>query len=640
MKRLLIITVLAALISVPLPALSAEMGSSGGYDLDRLLRQAENSFSLSENDAVFLLSRELTEITESGDLRTVVHTVVRIESRSSVRSYADLRIPYNSANSEFTTLKLRTWRDGRWWPDADKISETAVVQTLPAAVAEASDYNSMREIMLLHDGVELPCVMETEYRITERGGAERAPGGFEIFALNDPAVLVERIISVPAGTTLRFSSGHGAGEPEIRETGGRTEYIWRVENIDRLGSPRISAPSSCAPFIVWSAAADWKELGSQVSKRFDEAASLSTALADTVREITETEPSDAAEARAVLEYINRNTRSIHYHPGFWFPSPRPATRVWDTAYGHSLDRAAIAAAMLREAGLEAHLMLLSANNTAFQNEVPQAEAFDRILLKIEGGNFTGYYDPAGGKLHEGITALYGKTVWIPAEKRAPELFSGPESGSEPGRYRLSVNLARNGAGGWEGAGFVHTSGVFCSYENMAGPGGKALSYIDRLAGSVFPGAEGYQFSPEVFGRDKVQAEFKLRIESVTRDQNGRIRLILGEKPAGGVMANLPSSLHPAHSGRTSPVILPSAMVQSILIRIETGELKPVRIPENIEITNGAGSFTISAEHGDGSITIHRQLRLDNHRVPAGNWPLLRELLLEETGIQGRTIILE
>ena len=639
MKRLLIITALAALISLPMPALCAEMGISGGYDLDRLLEQAENSFSFSENDAVFLLSREMTEITESGNLETVVHTVVRIGSRSSIRSYADLRIPYNSANSEFTTLKLRTWMDERWWPDPQKISQTAVVYTLPPAVAQASDYNSMREIMLLHDGVELPCVMETEYRITERGGAERVPGGFEILALNDPAVLVERIVSVPAGTDLKFSSGNGAGEPEIRKAGGRTEYIWRAENIDRLGSPRISAPSSYAPYMVWSAEGSWEELGRKVSEKFDEAASLNAALADTVREITEAEPSDAAEARSILEYIIRNTRSIHYHPGFWFPSPRPATRVWETAYGHALDRAVIAAAMLREAGLKAHLMLLSDENSVFQNEVPQAEAFDRIMLKVEGGSFTGFFDPAGGKLHEGINNLYGKTVWIPEAESAPELFSGPEGGADPSVYRLSINLARD-EGGWEGTGFIHTSGLFCSYHNMAGPGGKGSSYIDRLAGTILTGAEGYQFSPEVLDREQAQAEFKIRIESATRDHNGRIRLILGEKPDGGIMSNLPSSLHPAHNSRTSPVILPSGMFQSITVRIETGGLKPVRLPESRKIENGAGSFNLSAEQEEGYITIRRELRLDKEMIPAGSWPLLRELLLEETDARARTVIME
>jgi len=639
MKRLLIITILAALIFLPMPVLCAEMGSSGGYDLDRLLEQAESSFSLSENDAVFLLSRELTEITKNGDLKTVVHTVVRIGSRSSIRSYADLRVPYNTENSEFATVKLRTWMDNRWWPDPGKISETAVVHTLPPAVAQASDYNSMREVMLLHDGVELPCVMETEYRISERGGAERVRGGFEILALNDPAVLVERIVSVPAGTDLKFSSGNGAGEPEIRKTGGRTEYIWRVENIDRLGSPRISAPSSYAPWMTWSVAGGWKDLGRKVSEKFDEAAALSSALADTVREITELKPSDAAEARAVLEYINRNTRSIHYKTGFWFPSPRPAMRVWNTAYGHALDRAVIAAAMLREAGLNTDLMVLSDDNSPLQTEVAQAEAFDRILLKVEGGNFTGFYDPAGGKLHEGMTALYGKTVWIPEEGNSPELFSGSKGGADLSVYRLSINLGRD-EGGWKGTGFIHTSGLFCLYDNMAGPGAKGSSYIDLLAGTTLSGAEGYQFSPEVLNREQVQAEFKLRIESSTRDQNGRIRLILGENPAGGVMANLPSSLHLAHNSRTSPVILPSEMVQSVLIRIETGDLKSVRLPENREIENGAGSFNLSAEQEEGYITIRRELRLDKEMIPAGSWPLLRELLLEETDARGRTLILQ
>ncbi|MBD3178831.1 MAG: DUF3857 domain-containing protein, partial [Candidatus Latescibacteria bacterium] len=246
MKLSAFIAVSALLILIPSVIFTAEMGESGGYDLDSLLEKAEKDFELSENDAVFLLKRKNVEVTPSGDLKSTIHTVVRIATRSSIRSYADLRVPYNSATSSFKTIKLRTWNDGRWWPDSEEISETAVVHTTPAAVASASDYASMREVMLLHDGVELPCVMETEYQIIERGGAGKMPGGFEIFPQNDPAMVVEYSVTLPAGRDLKFSSGNGAPPPEQERSDGRKKYIWKMERVNRLGSPRIDNRSSYA----------------------------------------------------------------------------------------------------------------------------------------------------------------------------------------------------------------------------------------------------------------------------------------------------------------------------------------------------------------------------------------------------------
>jgi len=640
MRRILPVTLIAIIMFVPLPVISAEMGISGGYDLDRLLEESRNSFNFSENDAVFLLHRKDFRITSGGDLVTRVHTVIRISSRSSIRSYADLRIPYNSANSQFRTIKLRTWRDGEWHPDSEKISETAVVQTLPSAVARASDYSSMREVMLLHDGVELPCVIETEYQIVEKGAAEDLPGGFEIFPQRDPAMVVEYSVTVPTGTILRHKTGGGAGGPARDESDNGTRFAWRMERIDRLGSPEIGNKASFSPYLVWSTAKDWKTLGEWINSGFYSAAALNSALSDTVSGIVEYKPGTASKARAVLKFVNRNIRGINYNPGFWIHAPREAVRVWETGYGHSLDRAVIAAAMLREAGLGADLIFFSSNPDALDNRVPQLEVFDKAVLRVTDTGFAGFYDPDNGEFMEGINPLYGRGVWNPGSNNPPGLYPEPGSPASSGGYRLDLTITPSGDNGWEGTGFLDMNGVFCPYGSMVGGGGKAVSFIDGLVKSVLPAAEGFEFNPEEFSRNRVAASFRFRIDSDITDDMGRTAFVLDEKPAGGIMEKLPSGLRLCHSSRTSPVILPSRMKQIIRVRIKTGRLAGIHIPGNREITNSAGEFSLSVDEDKGWINVRRELRLDSTEVHPGDWPLLRALLLEETDRGGRTILLK
>ena len=328
------------------------MGTSRGHDLDALWAQAQNTFDLKAHDAILLLESRHETILEGGGRRTVVHRVVWIGTPPGLRDHADLRIPWNSAVSTFKVHVLRTWREGRWWPHESNVSPTAVVETLPGAVAMADDYTTMRETMLLHDGVELPCIMETAYEIEEQPGAA-GYDGFFVMQRRDPAVLSELKINIPDDVSLHIRGYNGAPVPE--KAGGEREaiHIVTMENLERLGSPRIADPAVYAPCVSWSTWGGWTEIKDAVMSSFDEAAVLGPELADLVKGPLQNEPSDAARARKAVELVDKYTRSIHYDSRYWQFSPRPASRTFVTAYGHALDRAVLASAMFRKAGLKA-----------------------------------------------------------------------------------------------------------------------------------------------------------------------------------------------------------------------------------------------------------------------------------------------
>ena len=122
--------------------LAESMGISSGHDLDKLWAKAKDQFDLKSQDAVLLLESRNVEVLENGDLATRIHRVVWIGTGTGIRGYADLRVPYNLSVSKIKVIKLRTWRDDRWWPDQSEISPTAVVETVPHALALADDARS------------------------------------------------------------------------------------------------------------------------------------------------------------------------------------------------------------------------------------------------------------------------------------------------------------------------------------------------------------------------------------------------------------------------------------------------------------------------------------------------------------------
>ena len=110
-RRSLVITTIftaALLMLAAIPLYANTMGSSDGYDLDALWTRAQNTFDLTEHDAVLLLESRAVTIGSTGSHVTRVHRVVWIGTARGIRAHADLRIPYNSATSALTVKSLRT----------------------------------------------------------------------------------------------------------------------------------------------------------------------------------------------------------------------------------------------------------------------------------------------------------------------------------------------------------------------------------------------------------------------------------------------------------------------------------------------------------------------------------------------------
>lgn len=631
-------TALLAAFAIQLNA--ATMGISGGYDLDALWSQAREQYELSGHDAVLLLESRRVSISTGGDLLTRVHRVVWIGTEVGIDDYADLRIPYNSATSTFTVTSLRTWRDGRWWPHEQEVSETAVVETLPFEMARADDYTSMRETMLLHDGIELPCIMETAYEIVTGAQAADGSDGMWIFPQHDPAHLVEYVVKIPEGKTLVFHSGNGAPEPVKTGDGDQmATYTWKMENVAPSGSPRIADAAAYAPYVSWSTWPDWITLGRKIVSSFNGAVAVNDALADTLAARLEHEPSPASKARAIAALVNEYTRTIHYSPRFWRFSPRPATRTWETAYGHALDRAVLAAALFRAAGLDAEPLFRSAGLSGIDNDIPGLSRFDAIAVSVSGSGLQAFYAPSKGTLYEGTRALHGLIVWKPETQDAPPMTPVLAGLKTESRFELIVTLEPAEDGSWRGTGYLRGDGVFCPYDRMAGLRCEALAYIKKIVGSVFTGADVTGYNPETFAPAAVAAGFDFTLKTGEPDDRGRTGIVIGD-PTGGIMDVLPSNTHLYHEHRTSPVVTAGTMKQHVRLRIKTGEREIVYLPKPRTLDNDAGRFTLSVEQEDGWVMVDRELTLKGGTTPPGKWPLLRALLLEETDAVSRTIFMK
>lgn len=606
-------------------AAPAAMGVSAGHDLDALLAAAQGRHDLARQDAVLLLEDRRVDVASEGSVATTVHTVVWIGTATGLRAYADLRVPWNEATCSFTVTKLRTWRDGRWWPDRERISDTAVVHTLPYAVDHADDYTTLRETMLLHDGVELPCVMETEYTITERGLP--AADGLFVLPQRDPAMLVRLSVSAPLARALHHAELNGAPAPAAAEADGRRTLTWTLQPAPALRLPVTAAPAAYEPAVCWSTWADQRALGDAFNSVVWEAAVAPPAIVDSLRAVMREATGDRARVQAGGAWLARNIRHVHQDDRWWTFAPRRAERTWETAYGHVLDRAVLWASLLKADGWQAVPVLAGPVGAPAAPALPHLGGRGQLLLYLQPAFDAKVRrpllvcDPADFSVHaEGV--LDGRPLlWLFGEAKP----TAPQGGG--GELAVELSLAA-GDTAWTGAGFAAGRGRLAFTDAVDGEPAALGRHAAALFGGVLKGAAAPAATLPLVLRGATDLRCDVTMPLGKADAEGRRALSVG-RPKGGLLDRLPGDCRLAEASRTAPVLLDGPLRQVVTLRLKLPAGSRAALPEARSLANAAGMFSLAATEADGWVEYRREVSLVEGAGAAANWPALRALLLEE-----------
>lgn len=632
------------------PVCAAPTSAVGGMDIGALMARAEDTLDLRMTDAVLLFDGRDVDIAQDGAVTTTFHQIVWISTELGIDEYADLRVPWNTSNAELEVVALRTWMDGRWWPHESNLNPTAIVETTPYAVASADDYTTMRETMLLHDGVELPCIMETVHRITRRMPEGVASDGLWVFERDDPAVVVSRSVTVAPDVPLAYAVGGGAPEPEVAGSGSGHRYLWVMRDQPRLGVPHVADATAHAPYACWSTWSGWNALGSALDSSITTAGGLTDALRDTVAALTEREAHVPARVEAVASFVAGATRSIGYDTVHWAFEPRAAVRTYETAYGHRLDRAVLAAALLREVeGVSRVVPFYSTAGLAnVATDVPGTSRFGAMELFVDGPRVRGVYDPASSSFRENAPDPFdGRTVWrvgqgapsaLTASGLRDPVFAA-SSGDVPARFASSVTLARDDEGEWSGSGVVEGSGALSFHGRVAGIGSETERFCRSVAGDAVGGADVTSSNVASLLPERSVAGFGFDWDPGDPDERDRSVLTFG-LAAGGIESRLPAGVHLYEVRRSSPVILVAPFEETLTLRVKLPEDDLVLVPDDYDVENAVGRATQTVERDGDWLTVHRSLTLASTTIRSERWPELRALLLAGESAQTSTIMFE
>lgn len=277
--------------------------------------------------------------------------------------YGETFIVYDPEFQELTIHESYTrQKDGT----VIKTPSNALVEVLPSSAANAPAYNHLKEMVVVHTGLELGATIYLDYSIVSKAGylpeldvccpvKELSPVKEFIFRLN-----------VPAGKTIRYELLNASAKPVIAQGNGMKSFIWTLKDVaprpyaypsgrGNLGLVQAVA-SGMMPVFVASTWPGYTEAVKYLQKQF--AVGNTSVVEGKVAELTQgLEGNPQAIRNAIANYMAGLYQLGHCNVSLQDAGYRlrPASEVITSAYGTQAELVNLDVTLQRAAGLEAEV---------------------------------------------------------------------------------------------------------------------------------------------------------------------------------------------------------------------------------------------------------------------------------------------
>lgn len=273
--------------------------------------------------------------------------------------YGETFIVYDPEFQELTIHESYTrQKDGT----VIKTPSNALVEVLPSSAANAPAYNHLKEMVVVHTGLELGATIYLDYSIVSKAGylpeldvccpvKELSPVKEFIFRLN-----------VPAGKSVRYELLNASAKPVIAQGNGMKSFIWTLKDVAPHPSGRgnlglvQAVASGMMPVFVASTWPGYTEAVKYLQKQF--AVGNTSVVEGKVAELTQgLEGNPQAMRNAIANYMAGLYQLGHCNVSLQDAGYRlrPASEVITSAYGTQAELVNLDVTLQRAAGLEAEV---------------------------------------------------------------------------------------------------------------------------------------------------------------------------------------------------------------------------------------------------------------------------------------------
>ncbi|HNH36707.1 MAG TPA: DUF3857 domain-containing protein, partial [Rhodocyclaceae bacterium] len=310
--------------------------------------------------------------------------VVRVVSESGgLGPAAQFIASFDPSYERLRLHRLGIWRDGRF---LDRLNAKKIALLHRETRLEYRVYDG--QVTASANIEDLRVGDQVEYAYTVQGMNPVFEGrvSHTVWAIAEsgPIVAFRTRLLVPAGRNIRFRAG-----PDVRvatsERGGTTETVFERRNIAQFRYDP-SAPDSVflehqiqiSEFSGWNDVARWGE------RLFRDAGRSSVAVRRKAEGIEAAASKGEDRLRMALDFVQNEVRYFGVEIGSGSHRPAEPDRVLEQRYGDCKDKTSLLIGLLREMGISAAPVLVSARlQDAVTDVLPGPSAFDHVIARVE-----------------------------------------------------------------------------------------------------------------------------------------------------------------------------------------------------------------------------------------------------------------
>ena len=464
-----------------------------------------------------------------------------------------------------------------------KTPDNAFVEVLPASAANAPAYNQLKEMVVVHTGLDLGATIYLDYTILSKAGYLPELDIYEVLPQESPIREYTLTANVPSGKTLSYTLANNKTKASVKSENGMQSTTWKLRNLPAISpASHVSVAQGDIAYLAATTYAAPAEALKALLGEFKANANVKEMVAKAI----EGKKCNCKKIQAILGYLNSHVDSNNLTLEETGYRVRPAAEVLASAFGTEAEKTNVLAAMLKEAGMDAKVM---ASYSVKADKGLARKAIDHLYVAVDNK----YLLNVNSTLRP-QNVLFGTAPLYNME--SGELVS--DFAAKAYQIASEQTLAFNGLE------------VVTKAHNKVGEA--LIPYFTK-------------------GEKEEEAKTVLKVE------NGYATLVLNEVAEGFGH----TSYGKLNSRRDVNLLLPRLVDEVYTYTIECPANLNLATPQSVKnIRNAAGELTIAVEKDGKKAVVTRSLKLNKQLYTPAEYKNVRALLTTWSDVNGKTLVFE
>lgn len=281
---------------------------------------------------------------------------MRVQKELTLFTHAAMNGLYGESfiiyNPEFQELKIHESYTRQKDGTIVKTPVNAFVEVLPSAAADAPAYNGLKEMVVVHTGLELGATIYLDYSVITRPGYLPELDVCEQIEELSPIKEYVFSLSVPESKPLHYELLNGKAAPVVKTVDGVKTVTWTLKNVQpRPRMIDVSLPAGNVQAIV----------ASTYASKADALKMIKRQMGDNGKEIIElaqrltVDAKDTEQKKQMLAAYVQGLGICRLSLSQTGYRLRPAVEVIRSAYGTEAERIALLAALQEAVGVQTEI---------------------------------------------------------------------------------------------------------------------------------------------------------------------------------------------------------------------------------------------------------------------------------------------